>query len=353
MSAAGGVSVIVPTRNRPALLRAALDSLLAQSRPVDQIVVVDDASDSTDWLAAVTAMSPVIEVVREERNRGVSAARNHGLDRARGGYIMFLDDDDLVDRRFVEEGLAVLAANRSADGVFFRYRTTVSGETCDANVDLPPRAQRETRVSFPVALLGTENPVHRATLEQRPVTAFLRYLIPINSGLIRRSTIGAVRFPEALRQGEDTCFWISLAAAGRRFVLDEHAYAIVRRHAGNATRSRVRYLSEIQPCYERLLSEGLLAAPDDVFLAHLKLLWFKTLTGGKGAGRHLQHVLASPRLFVAELRFWTANLASRLRRPAKGGLEQLAQTALEFDGIAGGGQRDIAADESRVQQVEQ
>ena len=307
------VSVIVPTRNRPALLRAALGSLLAQSRPVDQIIVVDDASDSTDWLAAVAAMSPVIEVVREDRNRGVSAARNYGLDRARGEYIMFLDDDDLVDPRFVEAGLAVLTADRGADGVFFRYRTAVAGETCDGNTDLPPLAEEETRASIPVALLGTENPVDRATLERRPVTAFLRYLIPINSGLVRRSAVGAARFPEALRQGEDTCFWISLAAAGRRFVLDEHAYAIVRRHAGNATRSRVRYLSEIQPCYERLLSEGLLTAPDDVFLAHLKLLWFKTLTGGKGAGRHLQHVLASPHLFAAELRFWSANLAARIR----------------------------------------
>ena len=173
------------------------------------------------------------------------------------------------------------------------------------------------RASLLVALFSKENPVHRATLEGRPVTAFLRYLIPINSGFLRRSAIGAARFSESLRQGEDTCFWISLAAAGRRFVLDEHAYAVVRRHAGNATRFPTRYLSEIQPCYERLLCEGLLAASDDVFLAHLKLLWFKTLTGGKGAGRHLQQVVASPRLLAAELRFWTANLVSRLGRPTR------------------------------------
>ena len=311
------VSVIIPTRNRPALLRAALASLLQQSRPVDQIIVVDDASDSAEWIPAALAMSPVIEVVREERKRGVSAARNHGLDRARGDYLMFLDDDDLVAPRFVEQGLAVLAANPSADGVFFRYRTIASAESCDGCADLPPLPEQATRASLLVALLSKENPVHRATLEGRPVTAFLRYLIPINSGFLRRSAVGAARFPESLRQGEDTCFWISLAAAGRRFVLDEHAYAVVRRHAGNATRFPTRYLSEIQPCYERLLCEGLLAASDDVFLAHLKLLWFKTLTGGKGAGRHLQQVVASPRLLAAELRFWTANLVSRLGRPTR------------------------------------
>jgi glycosyltransferase involved in cell wall biosynthesis len=312
------VSVIIPTRNRPALLRAALGSVLQQSRPVDQIVVVDDASARAEWIPAALALSPVIEIVREERNRGVSAARNHGLDRARGDYLLFLDDDDLVDPRFVEQGLAVLAANPGADGVFFRYRTTGSADTSDGHEDPPRLAERGTRASLAVALLSKENPVHRATLERRPVTAFLRYLIPINSGFLRRSAIGAARFPESLRQGEDTCFWISLAAAGRRFVLDEHAYAVVRRHAGNATRSRARYVSEIQPCYERLLSQGLLAAPDDVFLAHLKLLWFKALTGGKGVGRHLQQVVASPRLFAAELRFWTANLVARLCRPGRG-----------------------------------
>ena len=44
----------------------------------------------------------------------------------------------------------------------------------------------------------------------------------------------------------------------------------------------------------------------------LKLLWLKTLTGGKVAGPHFKHVLASPRLFAAELRFRTVNLATRL-----------------------------------------
>jgi hypothetical protein len=141
------VSVIIPTRNRPALLRAALASLLQQSRPVDQIIVVDDASDSAEWIPAALAMSPVIEVVREERNRGVSAARNHGLDRARGDYLMFLDDDDLVAPRFVEQGLAVLAANPSADGVFFRYRTIASAEPCDGCADLPPLPEQGTCVA--------------------------------------------------------------------------------------------------------------------------------------------------------------------------------------------------------------
>jgi glycosyltransferase involved in cell wall biosynthesis len=305
---AGGVSVIVPTRNRPGLLHAALASVLRQTRPVDQIVVVDDASDSTTELPAIAALCPSIEICRRAQRGGVSAARNDGIARARGDYLFFLDDDDLIAPRFVEQGLSVLDANRDADGVFFRYRTIVSSEgqgDGDPFAGEPNPARRSV-------LLGVENPVPRATLERRAVTAFLRYLLPIHSGFLRRTAIGETRFLDSLCQGEDTHFWISLAAAGRHFVLDEHDYAVIRRHAGNTTRSRLRYISEIQPCYQRLLSQGLLSEADDAFLAHLKLLWFKTLTGGKGAGPHFKHVLASPRLFAAELRFWTVNLATRL-----------------------------------------
>ena len=158
----------------------------------------------------------------------------------------------------------------------------------------------------------------RTTLEQRPVSAFLRYLLPINAGFLRRSSLGAARFPESLRQGEDTYFWISLAAAHRRFTLDEHAFAIIRRHAGNTPRSRSRYVSDIQPCYERLLADGLLPNPDDVFLAHLKLLWFKTLTRSKGTGPHFEHVFKSPRLLAGETRFWVANFLARLGAPGLG-----------------------------------
>ena len=306
------VSVIIPTQNRPALVRAAVDSVLRQTRPVDQVIVIDDGSDSTEWLPALESLSPTIEVACRERPGGVSAARNAGLDQARGDYLLFLDDDDLIDPRFVEQGLAALVANPRAGGVFFRHRTIVSPEP--GGESLQHLAEGKTGPPLPFQVAVGENPVPRATLEQYPVTAFLRYRIPICAGFIRRSTVGTTRFPEMLRQGEDTYFWISLAAAGHRFVLDERVRAIVRRHAENTTRSRTRYISEIQSCYERLLTDHLLPAAADVFLAHLKLLCFKMLTGGTDRSRHLRDVLASPQRLAAEAGFWTRNLSSRFLR---------------------------------------
>lgn len=303
-----GVSVIIPTRNRPALLREAMASLLGQTHPVDQIIVVDDASDACDGVSGIQGLASSIEIIRQPRHGGVSAARNAGLNRARGKYLVFLDDDDLLDPHMVGKGVSALESQPGASGVFFRHQTAILDDHA------VPSSGRRTGSSRPAAHMANgENPVPRAILEGRPVTAFLRYLIPIHSGLVRRAAVGEARFPEDLRQGEDTYFWISLAAAGRRFVLDEHPYAIVRRHAQNTTRSRSRYVVDIQPCYERLLADGLLAAADDAYLAHLKLLCFKTMTRHR-VGPHLAHVSRSPHRLAAELGFWTANLTTRFCR---------------------------------------
>ena len=73
-------------------------------------------------------------------------------------------------------------------------------------------------------------------------------------------------------------------------------------------------MAEIQPCYERLLADGLLCATGDTFLAHLKLLCFKMLAGGAGIRPNLAQALRSPRRLASEIGFWTKNFAARLLR---------------------------------------
>ena len=87
------VSAIIPTYNRRDLVPRAIDSVLAQTRAVAQIIVVDDGSsdDTRDELAR--RYGNRIEYVWQE-NAGVSAARNRGLALARGRYIALLDSDD-------------------------------------------------------------------------------------------------------------------------------------------------------------------------------------------------------------------------------------------------------------------
>ena len=90
------VSVIVRTRDRPALLASALRSIAAQTYANLEIVVVNDGGlDVKDVAEAVAGGIPVTYIAHE-KNRGRSAAANTGLKAARGAYLNFLDDDDVL-----------------------------------------------------------------------------------------------------------------------------------------------------------------------------------------------------------------------------------------------------------------
>lgn len=100
------VSVVIPTYNSAPLVVEAVRSVLAQTRPAAEVLVVDDGStdDTADRLAGFG--SPV-RVIRKE-NGGVSSARNRGVAEATGDLIAFLDADDVWHPRKLEVQLGVL-----------------------------------------------------------------------------------------------------------------------------------------------------------------------------------------------------------------------------------------------------
>jgi glycosyltransferase involved in cell wall biosynthesis len=101
------VSAIVPTHNRAATLHRALASVFGQTRPPDEVIVVDDAS--TDATAAVLRDFPAARVVRLERNGGAAHARNEGIRHATGEFVAFLDSDDVWLSHKLELQLAAFA----------------------------------------------------------------------------------------------------------------------------------------------------------------------------------------------------------------------------------------------------
>ena len=86
------VSVIIPVYNGARFLRAALESVFAQTyRPLEVIVIDDGSADDSGVIAQ---SFPEVRYIRQE-NQGVAAARNNGLKAARGEFFAFLDQDDL------------------------------------------------------------------------------------------------------------------------------------------------------------------------------------------------------------------------------------------------------------------
>lgn len=88
------VNVIIPTYNRKWAVNRAIDSVLAQTYPHFQLIVVDDGS-TDDTKTLLNSYNDPRLIVLNQPNRGVSAARNTGINAARGNLIAFLDSDDL------------------------------------------------------------------------------------------------------------------------------------------------------------------------------------------------------------------------------------------------------------------
>lgn len=118
-------SVVIPVYNGAATIARAVESVLAQSRPADEVIVVDDAS-SDDTLQTLRArFGDKVLTVSLPVNRGSGAARNAGMDVATGDYIAFLDADD----SWHTEKLRIVSEALSANpGVAFLYHLSTSAD---------------------------------------------------------------------------------------------------------------------------------------------------------------------------------------------------------------------------------
>ena len=117
----GLVSIVLPVYNVEAYLEQCIHSLLAQTYPSLELILVDDGStDQSGALCDKLAKEDArIRVIHQE-NRGVSSARNHGMDCATGEYIGFVDPDDWIEPKMIQSLVEALRKN-DAGGAFCGY----------------------------------------------------------------------------------------------------------------------------------------------------------------------------------------------------------------------------------------
>jgi glycosyltransferase involved in cell wall biosynthesis len=120
---AGLVSVVVPCYNQAHFLGEAIESVLAQSYPRFEIVVIDDGS--TDNTSEVAGRYRGVRCIRQD-NQGLSAARNSGLRHSKGEYVVFLDADDRLLPEALRAGLECLQAYPECALAFGTYRLIAS-----------------------------------------------------------------------------------------------------------------------------------------------------------------------------------------------------------------------------------
>jgi glycosyltransferase involved in cell wall biosynthesis len=113
------VGVVITTYNHARFLKQALESVFAQTRPADDVVVIDDGS--TDDPAAVTAGFATARLIRQD-NRGLAAARNVGLAALNTDYVVFLDADDRLEPHAIAAGLACFGRAPESGFVYGGHR---------------------------------------------------------------------------------------------------------------------------------------------------------------------------------------------------------------------------------------
>jgi len=223
MPTSARVSVILPVYDRAAYVGEAIESVLAQTLPADELIVVDDGS-TDDSVAVVERYSrPGLHVVRQE-NRGIGAARNRGLGLASGELIAFIDSDDVWERDKLALQVPALLERDDEPLVFGHLVEFLS----------PDRAEE---------LRGT------LQISTEPVPGLTAITL-----LARRTTIDRVGpFDEQLRVGEFV-EWMArardLGCANR--ILPE-VVARRRIHGGNTvlTRANTDYLRAIKSTLDR------------------------------------------------------------------------------------------------------
>jgi len=181
------VSVIIPTYNDSATLREAIESVLHQTYPALETIVIDDGSDDGGETGRIGREYGERIVFRTVPNGGVASARNIGISTARGDYIAFLDADDVFCpdkterqvRHMMDAGLSFCHAS-------YR-RCTFDGRVID---------HRDTSYNagntYPKIIRGC--------------------VVAASTVMIRRDALGEKRFAAGTLYGEDVCLWIDLAA---------------------------------------------------------------------------------------------------------------------------------------------
>ncbi|MEO5984832.1 MAG: glycosyltransferase family 2 protein, partial [Ferruginibacter sp.] len=122
------VSIIIPHYNRSLLLKQTVDSVLAQTNKSWELIIVDDGSDDEEYDAVLKLKGKdkrIAVLKRVSAHKGPSACRNEGVAAAQGGYLLFLDSDDLLEPFCIDQRLMLMKQNPELEmGIFLMAEFT-------------------------------------------------------------------------------------------------------------------------------------------------------------------------------------------------------------------------------------
>lgn len=222
------ITVIIPTHNYGLYIAETLDSLLQQTYPNWECLIIDDGStDNTqEVVSTYTATDNRFRYIYQSC-QGVSAARNAGLTQASGTYIQFLDADDLLLNKKLEVHIAYLRQHPTIDIVYSDVRYFLTDD--------------KSKLSRSFDMTDTE---WLPKVDDTPSSVFWhltqRNIMPIQSPLSRATLLHKVGlFNATMRYCEDWDYWVRCAIMGGkiRFLDTPDAISLVRVHRLSASQN--------------------------------------------------------------------------------------------------------------------
>ena len=145
------VAVIIPTNNRAALTLRAIQSVLNQTKLPEEILVIDDGSNDSNYNELITGTDkyrPLLKVIKQS-HQGASVARNTGIEASTASLLVFLDSDDILVPESIERRLFYLKNNPDVGGVFHDYRTyDNNGKPFRMEIDRPYHQLDDLFIAF-------------------------------------------------------------------------------------------------------------------------------------------------------------------------------------------------------------
>jgi glycosyltransferase involved in cell wall biosynthesis len=230
------VSIVTPTHNRANLLRRAMASVREQTWRDFEWIVVDDCSTDATTQVLDACADPRLVRVRLEANLGVAGARNAGIQRARGEYVAFLDDDDEYLPHYLRSVMETFRSGPSQRDVVWTGVERVL-EHADGSVQTVRQIW------------------DRAPASSGPLTHLTQLNMSCGLCVRRESLLRIGLFDEELKVSEDTDMLLRLAAAGCRF--GPVADALIRVHVHLApSLSRSSRYTVMAACNARLVEKN-------------------------------------------------------------------------------------------------
>ena len=248
------ISIIIPVYNGEKYLKKSIESILYQTYPEWELILVDNGSEDNSFRICqeYAGRDQRIEVIHLQNNRGVSGARNSGMEQAAGEYVTFLDADDWVAPDYLEQ-LMNTAQSTQADMLVCGFQRVYDKQRYEEGGEVLSGEERNR--NFEVKSYSRKEYVGQCLLNGCTHCWGVLY---------KASLVEGIRFPDKITIGEDVLFLIDAVLQAEKLAVTQYdGYRYYINENGTMNRKFTpSYMDQIlcwQKAKEKLLEQYLFA----------------------------------------------------------------------------------------------